>query len=88
MPDAATLTALVQLFGPIGALAVMVGYGVWQKSPSKPPENKTIQTPISKEYEKTMADMMGRVAGALEKQSSILERIERHIDVMVQTAKK
>lgn len=83
MPDAATLTALVQLFGPIGALAIMVGYGIWQKTPSKPTESRMMQTPVSKEYENTMAVMMGRIADTLETQTAILDKIERQLMVLI-----
>ena len=90
MPDAATLTSLVQIFGPLGTIALVVAYGVF-RTPPRADTSKVapIMPPIlSKDYERTMAVMMGRIADTLEKQSLILEKIERHIDVMIQTAKK
>lgn len=87
MPDAATLTTLVQLFGPIGALAIVVGYGIWQKSPSKPPVEIVKQSPVSQEYEKTMGSMMGRIADTLEAQTVILDKIERQLLVLLSQSK-
>lgn len=82
MPDAATLTTLVQFFGPFGALAIMIGYSLWQKTPTQPPD-KPINPPVSKEYEKTMSAMMGRIATTLEAQTAILDKIERQLMVLL-----
>ena len=72
----------------LSGFGVALAQYVWSRHKHAPKIPTVGSPPVSKEYEKTMAVMMGRIADTLEKQSLILEKIERHIDVMIQTAKK